>query len=304
MEVSAVLSDGNCMGHVSCQCHNCQTPLAKNNDWFCPNHAHLAQKCAVIDCSASVVTTSDTKHTCEDLEHQALECQHVASGKAQFKLKDRLKKARIINSMDLEAVSNNVEFGDIDEDEHRVGEEIVVELDLNGRPRSEENIDVRQPDKKLKIKMGRGRTHNEQLLVVPCGIIIASTTFYGAEAIPSVVVSANCFVLFMLFMLYRNSLRRHTIPFDLPTISSTTPTVFFPSMFEAPKTNSSITLVLLLMFFISTQNTPRRIHGARSIVTQQHFQSSWLTMVGGGLTHRLLSKPMCGWAGSPPFVVR
>lgn len=43
--------------------------------------------------------------------------------------------------------------------------------------------------KKIRARFGRTRTHTEQILVAPCGMIIARETFYFAEAIPSVVVS-------------------------------------------------------------------------------------------------------------------
>jgi len=35
---------------------------------------------------------------------------------------------------------------------------------------------------------GRRRTHNEQTLVRPCGVICARATFYGAEAVSNVLV--------------------------------------------------------------------------------------------------------------------
>ena len=42
--------------------------------------------------------------------------------------------------------------------------------------------------KALRAQFGRKRTHNEQLIVAPCGIIVARETFYHAEAVHSVVV--------------------------------------------------------------------------------------------------------------------
>jgi len=41
---------------------------------------------------------------------------------------------------------------------------------------------------KIRARFGRMRTHNEQILVAPCGVIIARETFYNAESIPTVVV--------------------------------------------------------------------------------------------------------------------
>jgi hypothetical protein len=43
--------------------------------------------------------------------------------------------------------------------------------------------------KSLRAQFGRKRTHNEQLFVAPCGMIIARETFFHAEAIYSVIVS-------------------------------------------------------------------------------------------------------------------
>ena len=39
------------------------------------------------------------------------------------------------------------------------------------------------PKKRVRARFGRKRTHNEQILVAPCGMILARETFYGAEAI-------------------------------------------------------------------------------------------------------------------------
>jgi hypothetical protein len=43
--------------------------------------------------------------------------------------------------------------------------------------------------KKVRAQFGRRRTHNEQIIVTPCGMIIARETFYGAEGVATVVVS-------------------------------------------------------------------------------------------------------------------
>jgi hypothetical protein len=46
-----------------------------------------------------------------------------------------------------------------------------------------------KPPKKVRAQFGRKRSHNEQIFVAPCGDIIARETFFGAEAVSSVVVS-------------------------------------------------------------------------------------------------------------------
>ena len=44
---------------------------------------------------------------------------------------------------------------------------------------------------KVRAQFGRRRTHNEQIIVAPCGVIIARATFYGAEAVSSVAVRSS-----------------------------------------------------------------------------------------------------------------
>ncbi|KZO90569.1 hypothetical protein CALVIDRAFT_490265 [Calocera viscosa TUFC12733] len=67
----------------------------------------------------------------------------------------------------------------------------------------------------LKAQLGRAWTHNEQLIVRPCGIIVARATFYGAEAISSVadmlraVFSTRNSVPDILFYDNNCHLRRH-----------------------------------------------------------------------------------------------
>ena len=46
-------------------------------------------------------------------------------------------------------------------------------------------------NRKLKAQFGRHHTHNEQLCVTSCGIILGRATFYGAEGLNGVWV---CFV--------------------------------------------------------------------------------------------------------------
>ena len=54
---------------------------------------------------------------------------------------------------------------------------------------------------KIRTQFGRRQTHNEQIIVAPCGLVIARATFYGAEAIRDVAVRqasstlANCILL-------------------------------------------------------------------------------------------------------------
>jgi hypothetical protein len=43
-------------------------------------------------------------------------------------------------------------------------------------------------NRKFKALFGGSRTHNEQILVRPCGVIVSRATFYNAEAVSNVLV--------------------------------------------------------------------------------------------------------------------
>lgn len=47
-------------------------------------------------------------------------------------------------------------------------------------------------NRKLRARFGRRRMHNKQIIVAPCGVVIARATFYGAEGVSTVAVSWAC----------------------------------------------------------------------------------------------------------------
>lgn len=47
----------------------------------------------------------------------------------------------------------------------------------------------------VQAQFGRRQTHNEQIIVMPCGMIVAQETFYGAEGVGSVIISDAILVL-------------------------------------------------------------------------------------------------------------
>jgi hypothetical protein len=44
-------------------------------------------------------------------------------------------------------------------------------------------------NRKIRALFGRRKTHNEQIIVRPCGIIVARATFFGSETVTQTVVS-------------------------------------------------------------------------------------------------------------------
>ena len=170
-KVWVVVIDGVTVGSPCCSIHNCKIPLENNRHRFCPIHAAQNFICSIVGCDSPVVAES---RTCSDPNHQEVERIHRERGQARFQLKERLQRARVAHPNDAVADENSTEV-DIDDE--------VEDLD----------VDNSQQTKKARIRaqFGRKRTHNEQLIVSPCGMIIARETFYGAEGVGSVIVSGQ-----------------------------------------------------------------------------------------------------------------
>jgi hypothetical protein len=166
-KVWVVVIDGVTVGHPCCAVHNCHTPLANSRHQFCPvhlpTHGHI---CAIIGCNDPIVQGS---LVCGDPEHQEVERIHRERGQARFQLKERLQRARVAHPNDV--IADLVDADNVDDEFEIPGGHLTTNR------------------KKLRAQFGRKRTHNEQIIVAPCGMIIARETFYGAEGIASVVVS-------------------------------------------------------------------------------------------------------------------
>jgi len=182
-KVSVVVIDGVTVGHPCCGVPRCTVPLRNNHSRFCPDHDNENQVCAVVGCSDAVMPE---KRTCSHPTHQAVEDYHNTRGHARFQLKDRLERSRLAHPNDAvaqEAASISELLTDDDHnDEFNMAE--VLELIPAPSPLDFNN----STDGKVRAKFGRTRTHNEQLFVLPCGIIVARETFYHAEGLYSVIV--------------------------------------------------------------------------------------------------------------------
>ncbi|KAJ7085416.1 hypothetical protein B0H15DRAFT_910362 [Mycena belliarum] len=174
MKIQSAHCDGDTIGHRCCKAHDCKTPLASNRRHFCPDHEHLTLKCAVIECSEDV----ETGHrTCSDPEHRALEKAYFGRGKALYQLRSRMKKVGVA------VPSDSVPPGISDED---FDDEVIIEsgrdgpvvVDCDGKPET--------GNRRLRAYFGARRTHNEQLIMRACGVILSRATFYGSEAVSAV----------------------------------------------------------------------------------------------------------------------
>ncbi|KAJ6455114.1 hypothetical protein C8R47DRAFT_1251149 [Mycena vitilis] len=188
MKIQAAGCDGNTIGHRSCKVHDCKNPLVSQRQHFCADHQHLKAKCAVVDCSLDNVPG---RRTCDDPEHRALETAYFKRGDAMFQLRSRLKKAGVSvpdDSVPIDGV----------EDDHEVtfemGPDGPVEVesgDCDGKP---ETGNRRQ----MRAIFGGRWTHNEQLIMRTCGVILshfftafAKATFPTPESTPEFFIFDN-----------------------------------------------------------------------------------------------------------------
>ena len=133
----------------------------------------------VVECHSP---TSPNSRVCSDPQHQQVEKIHHERGQARFQLREHLQRACVAHPND--AVAKEVSFAElIDTDD----EEEEFEIPIVHHPEA-------APKKRIRAQFGRKRTHNEQIIVAPCGMIITRETFYGAEGVASVVVSKYIFI--------------------------------------------------------------------------------------------------------------
>ena len=131
---------------------------------------------------------SSRERTCSDPSHQEVERIHRERGQARFQLKEHLQQARVAHPNDAVAEENSSE-ADVDDE--------AEDFEIGDSQKTEKK-------ERIRAQFGRKRTHNEQIIVTPCGMIIAHETFYGAEGIGSVIVSQRSVTLYeMLTQVYR-----------------------------------------------------------------------------------------------------
>lgn len=204
---SVIVTDGITVGHPCCAIHNCHAPLNNNHDHFCPAHtATHAHKCAIIVCTNDALPKSKVCHLAE---HKAVECTYQLRGQSRFQLQQRLQRSQVAHPTD--SVAQDVPLDDL-VDDAPLEEDYILNVDADGRVQatvtpnsgtttsadeavatthessSSSSSSSSATGRKLRARFGRRRTHNEQLVVAPCGMILARETFYGAEGVGSVIV--------------------------------------------------------------------------------------------------------------------
>ena len=191
-KVSVVVIDGVCIGHPCCGIPNCKIPLKLNWDRFCSIHTIQNNVCAINNCRNPVLSGSKV---CHISTHQEAERIHNNQGQSRFQLRERLQHARIAcpnnSTASTELLTNTANLDDLDSDD-LVDSNGEVEFDLlpdghaipsSTTPSSTtSDIPALLTPRKLRAQFGRKSTHNKQLFVAPCGIIVARKTFFHSEA--------------------------------------------------------------------------------------------------------------------------
>ncbi|KAG2016509.1 hypothetical protein CC2G_009673 [Coprinopsis cinerea AmutBmut pab1-1] len=210
-QVSAVVMDGITIGRPRCREPHCPIPLANiRNDKYCPEHADKGATCVVKGCKTKA---EKGFRTCADARHRHTEELHrLRTAEANFPNKGRKERSRMAKENSKAAsvdVGTPGEDRDVDGDEDGSedgvsDDEITVEFvdgqafEATIKPPTQaqqaeatvgqQTTDVQDtplPEDILQAQFGRAWTHNEQILVCPCGIILARETFLFAESMPA-----------------------------------------------------------------------------------------------------------------------
>ncbi|KIJ13544.1 hypothetical protein PAXINDRAFT_163619 [Paxillus involutus ATCC 200175] len=165
---------------------------------FCKSHDHLHNVCAVNACERLVV---EGRKTCGLPAHRTMEALSIAKGKSAFSLRERLQRHRVTSPNDTVGATSALAQEHVDDLEENdewftLGPDGVKHhyqrnegcVGVPDDVTEEETCPTKsnEGNRKLKAQFGRRRTHNEQTLVRPCGVILARATFFGAEAVSNV----------------------------------------------------------------------------------------------------------------------
>lgn len=229
---SCVVVDGVTVGHPCCAQHNCKEPLQSQRDRYCQTHQILNKMCSIVGCFETVV---EGHRVCAHPAHQGVEELYNLRGQSRFQLQERLQRTRMAGASTAgggaassgEIAVNSNDWDDADED--------AFEIDPNGQalpagsgPASQmpqAGSTPSRPATRVRAEFGRKRTHNEQIIVAPCGVIIARATFYGAEAIGSVAV-ISLYIFYSMKRLIHINFRNLS---RIPTSTQTFPQIIYSS---------------------------------------------------------------------------
>ncbi|KAJ7623919.1 hypothetical protein DFH06DRAFT_1340239 [Mycena polygramma] len=159
-QMTAGVHDGVTVRNPTCKVHDCTEPLPTQKSRFCAIHDHLNNICYINGCNAAVELSFNT---CNLASHRAHEMASRERHSAMFQMQNRLRN-------------------------HGISQ--VPEAGSTSAPSSATPLPAQAPasttEAPVKGKNSRNWTHNEQLFVRCCGVIISRATFYGSEGLTGV----------------------------------------------------------------------------------------------------------------------
>jgi hypothetical protein len=131
-----------------------------------------------------------------------MERLNMEQSKANFQLSQKLMRQKVTHPTDSMAKKRLVDLVDLEDAEEWFEldpDDGQVRMFTVNNPGATGELDPSVPqapcpskpdsgNQKIKAQFGRRRTHNEQIIVRPCGIICSRATFFGAEAVSNVLV--------------------------------------------------------------------------------------------------------------------
>jgi hypothetical protein len=180
----AVVMDGVTVGRPCCGVHDCKGRLLSQRARFCTEHAHFSQQCCVVGCQTNAETGF---MTCTLDSHRAVEQLHLSRRSALFQLQKRLEH---LGRMQLSSEGLGMD-ADVDT---LVADEVIEANEVD-----DECLDKpEQGNTKTRARFGRRWTHNEQLCVATCSVVLGRMTMYGSEAVNGARVSQSLLSFFQI----------------------------------------------------------------------------------------------------------
>ncbi|PPQ88323.1 hypothetical protein CVT25_012448 [Psilocybe cyanescens] len=206
----AVVGDGLSIGWPRCGIPHCVEPLQNNRHWFCASHQNHHDVCAIVGCNNPVLQTTVQdanggppktvkKKTCVLSVPQKIESKHSERSTGSFYI-----HTNVVQPVD--SFSQNTKSTpeqDLKEDfksytvtgNHIKGSMVTHHVAKNTGSIGTVDTPTDDCPSKLavgnwtfKAHFGHQRTHNEQTLVRPCGIIFAHAMMYNAEAVSNFLI--------------------------------------------------------------------------------------------------------------------
>ncbi|KAF7378197.1 hypothetical protein MSAN_00244300 [Mycena sanguinolenta] len=169
------LSDGACATYsVHLYCPHCKTSYQNNYSVHGGIRTYYAGVPDAIQVGEHQFTSATNAARVYDsyLSKPEWRPNHKDWPPSLFQLRGRLQRANVSHPND--AFAAEVTAEEVEEMDVPASGECEASKDPNG-------------NRKLRALFGRRRTHNEQIFVRPCGMIVAHATFYGSESVSQTV---------------------------------------------------------------------------------------------------------------------